>query len=152
MRTTNTTDPKTEIGVELKSNAKMLRRKALAAEAEWRATHGFRQTGPLPMKPITKQEPEPLERKEVERREQRRQQWIERQVLRAPLLNGTSEAGTLTVRVDTSGKWLVCQISDGVIVAGDFTSNAAAWAWIDDHDNAALEIRRDRIANAFRER
>ncbi|MBA4033203.1 MAG: hypothetical protein C0480_01165 [Bradyrhizobium sp.] len=62
------------------------------------------------------------------------------------------EPDGLTVQNDAAGTWLVCRISDGVIVADAFTTNAAAWRWIDAHGDNALEIKRDRVANAFRDR
>jgi hypothetical protein len=68
--------------------AEGMRARAREAELKWRAERGIAKKGPLPTKRQPKLRPQPLERKEVERRQQRRQQRIERGVLRLPLLKG----------------------------------------------------------------
>jgi hypothetical protein len=65
-----------------------MRVRAREAEQKWRAARGFAKMGPLPKKRHLKLKSQPLERKEVERRQQRRQQRIERGALRLPLLRG----------------------------------------------------------------
>jgi hypothetical protein len=66
--------------------AEGMRVRAREAEQKWRAERGFAKKGPLPKERQPQLRPQPLERKVVERREQRRQQRIEREAFRVPLL------------------------------------------------------------------
>ena len=58
----------------------------------------------------------------------------------------------IAVRFDAaSATWRVVH-RNGTILADGFTTNAAAWRWVDDRCDQAFEATHDRIANVMRER
>ena len=59
------------------------------------------------------------------------------------------EAKQFAIRHSDLTGWRVVD-GNGVILADNLASNREAWAWIDDHGDKAMEIVRDRVANAFR--
>jgi hypothetical protein len=78
----------TQTTIELKANAKMLRKRAVEEETKWRTAHGFDTKLRGKHKIEAKRKWQRLERGEVRRREERRRQRVERQMLARPLLKG----------------------------------------------------------------
>jgi hypothetical protein len=77
----------TQITIELKANAKILRKRAVEEETKWRMAHGFdKLRGKHQIE--AKRKWQRLERSEVRRREERERQRVERQMLAQPLLKG----------------------------------------------------------------
>lgn len=83
-----TTPWRTQIAIELETNAKMLHKQAQAVEERWHTAHGIddKPSGKHHVEPKRKRQP--LERGEVRRREERERQRVERQMLARPLLKG----------------------------------------------------------------
>jgi hypothetical protein len=78
----------TQITIELKAVAKMLRKRAVEEETIWRMAHGIDDKLRGKHQVEAKRKRQPLERNEIKRRQQRRQQRIERTLLARPLLKG----------------------------------------------------------------
>jgi len=78
----------TQTTIELKANAKMLRKRAVEEETKWRTAHGFDTKLRGKHEVEAKRKRQPLERGEVRRREERDRPRVERQMLARPLLKG----------------------------------------------------------------
>jgi hypothetical protein len=78
----------TQTTIELKANAKMLRKRSVEEETKWRTPHGFDTELRGKHQIEAKRKRQLLERGEVRRREERERQRVERQMLARPLLKG----------------------------------------------------------------
>ena len=85
---TVTAPMETQTTIELKANAKILRKRAVEEETKWRTAHGFDTKLRGKHQIEAKRKWQRLERGEVRRREERERQRVERQMLARPLLKG----------------------------------------------------------------